>query len=118
MLFGIIGATLLGAGAPALADDLVDTGDIEAVSQTGVVGAWTGGSLALTVQADGRFDWAIGRRVTDGTWTRGAQLLSLATDQWERVYAYRVEGDTLTLYDVDGTELVMHRDKRPRRSVR
>ncbi len=89
------------------------------VADTTVVGEWTGGTLGLSVDADGRFDWSVGDRVTDGTWTRGAQLLSLATDQWKRVYAYRVEGDTLTLFDVDGTELVMRRvDKRSRRSAR
>lgn len=112
ILAGGIALGLALAAGPAQAQD-------RAVTDTQVVGEWSGSALQLSVDADGRFDWSIGDRVTDGTWTRGARMLSLATDQWKRVYAYRVEGDTLTLFDIDGTELVMQRaQKRTRRKAR
>ncbi|MEZ4319535.1 MAG: hypothetical protein R3F61_18610 [Myxococcota bacterium] len=89
-----------------------------ALADEPVVGRWTGGSMALSVNEDGRFDWSVGPHSTDGRWTADASLVSMATDRGEVTYAYRVEGDTLTLAEADGTELVMKRASSKRKQRR
>lgn len=74
-----------------------------------VVGTWKEGPVRLEVTADGRFDWAIGARASDGKWSADATVLSLRTEAGEVTYAWRIEGDTLILADPRGSEMVLRR---------
>ncbi|MCB9679539.1 MAG: hypothetical protein H6737_30820 [Alphaproteobacteria bacterium] len=90
---------LCGAAIPAFAED-------------GMVGRWTGGSMELSVRDDGRFDWSVGQRSTDGRWVADGRLVSMQTDRGEVTYAFDVRDDELTLFEADGTEIVMKRDRK------
>lgn len=83
-----------------------------ALAEDDVVGTWRGGPMTLSVAADGHFDWAVGPEVTDGRWKADRDLVSMQTERAIVTYAYRIEGDTLTLFDPAGSELVMERQRR------
>lgn len=74
-----------------------------------VVGTWTHGSVRLAVAGDGRFDWAVGPRASEGRWSADASLLSLTTSVGEVTYAWRIEGNRLVLSDPRGAEVRLTR---------
>lgn len=89
---------------------LVGTG--AARTEPAVVGTWTHGSVRLAVAQDGRFDWAVGPRASEGRWSADASLLSLTTSVGEVTYAWRIEGDRLILSDPRGAEVSLARCRR------
>lgn len=80
------------------------------------VGEWSNGQTALSVTADGTFDWTTPHRATEGKWTASEALVSLASSIGSITYAYTVVDDRLTLMDAAGGTLVFDRpEKRSRR---
>jgi hypothetical protein len=70
------------------------------------VGTWSNGTTALSVAADGHYDWTTSVRAAEGTWSTAGPLMSLESDAGLLTYAYEVAEGRLTLTDTSGAQLV------------